>query len=434
MELIDNLVGVSYTLQKFPATLLSNTLKATLKEKYGVNDFASFSKEASEDNVKNRFPEIYEYQNFFIMERLDGSYLLLDGFRRLLLYNDLPTFNISVRVYKESDLPQEKLLKLMLMLNHTKFVGGNGKYYDKGFNLLLYTLYGFQPNEMENLFEGYINQEEENVEGSYYYRWRGDDNKLENSHDRMILPKTIEDLQFLFALSKKKPVVNNLKFLGTVLFNARMRHPEVKFDVEEFLKLTNNDVIKKLEESKPSTHGAREVGTLKKLMEMYINAIKTMCGEDIEETYAEANERVKAIKAKLKKENKKLIALGSRLSRENKEEIVKFLWNKKKSPKLYCIALPDLEGKNLLKPDLYENITFTTLTLSSHLMSTNFHIDLTMEGNDYYFERAFNFKDFIINERNGTYHSRGKRSNLEVFVDLGEMTGQPVEIIDKRRE
>lgn len=435
MKLIDNLIGVPYTLKTLPANELSSTLKATLKDKYGVDNFSDFSKERTESNVKDRFPEIYEYQNFFIMERLDGTYLLLDGFRRLLLYEDLPTFDISVRVYKESDLPQAKLLKLMLMLNHTKFVGGNGLYYDKGFNLLLHTLYGFQPNKMEKLFEGYITFEQENVNGSYYYKSSDNSNKLVNSHERLIQPKTIEDLQFLFELSKKKPVTGNLKFLGTVIYNARLRHPDIKFNVDEFIKLTSNDMVRKLEGSNPSTNGAREVAALKKLMEMYINAIKTMCGEGIEETYAEANERVKAIKAKLKKENKNLITLGNRISWENKDKLAKFLFKNKKSPKLYCIALPKIDGGNLLRPDLYENITFESLTLSTHLMAINFHADLRMDGTDYYVHRSFNFKEFRIDENKGqTYSNRGRTSELEVFVDLDTITDKEVEIIDKRKE
>ncbi len=434
MTLIDNLIQVPYSLITYPASQLATMLKVTLIEKYDVADFSSFSQERSEDNVADRFPEIYEYQNFFIMERLDGSFLLLDGFRRLLLYNDLPKFDISVRVYKEADLPQEKLLKLMLMLNHTKFVGGNGKYYDKGFNLLLFTLYGIKPNEMKELFEGYVTQEEENVEGSYYSTYGNKADKLVNSHERLVQPKTIEDLQFLFELSKKRPVTKGLKFLGTVLYNARLKHPEIKFDVNQFLTLTDNELVKKLEDSHPSTQGARETVTLKKLMELYINAIKTMCGEENEETFAEANERVRNIKTKLKKENKNLITLSGKLSWENKDKIIKYIIKNKKSPKLYCVALPSMYGDTLIKPDLYDNIYVESVMLSSYLMSTNYHISLKMEGTEYYSERSFNFKDFRLDEKSGTYHNRGKSSKLEVFVDLEVMTDKKCEIIDKRRE
>lgn len=431
MKLIDNIIQVPYTLITFSAAQLSTMLKVTLIEKYGIFDFKSFSRESSEDNVKDRFPEIYEYQNFFIMRRNDESFLLLDGFRRLLLYKDLPTFDITVRVYEESDLPQEKLLKLMLMLNHTKFVGGNGRYYDKGFNQLLYIMYGFKPNEMEKLFEGYITQEEETVEGSYYSSYGENADKLVNSHERLVHPKAIEDLQFLYALSKARPVTNGLKFLGTVIYNTRLRNPEIKFDLNQFLSLTDNAVVKKLEGSGPSTHGAREVATLKKLMEMYVNAIKTMCGEEIEETFAEAIERFKSLKADLKKKNKNLILLGSRNSWQQKDAIVKYLLDNKKSPKIYTLVKPMLDYDPLLKTGLYEEFYINSLRISSHLMSTNYYYSFEFNGEKYHVDSGFN-GGYKVSDQSS--HSKTmKKNEVEFFIDLNEMTDFDVEINDKRR-
>jgi hypothetical protein len=427
MVKLDNLIGVPYTLKTYAVNELSEILKLTLKDKYDIENFSSFSQESSEDNVDVRFPEIYEYQNFYIMERVDGSILLLDGFRRLLLYNNLPTFNVTVRVYKESDLPQTKLLKLMLMLNHPKFFGGNGNYYDKGFNLILFILYGIMPNRMKNIFEGYITCEEENIEGEHYFNYDNPD-KLVNSHYRFLQPKTIEDLQFIYELSQVHPITSKIKFLGTAIYNTRLRNPDIKFNLKLFLELIDNDIVKKLESSNPSVNGLRETATLKKLMEMYINAIKTMCGEEIQETFEEANERYKNFKKVLKSKNKNLIALNDKTTNVNNSKIVKFLAEHKKSPKVYCLVKPNLSGNGLMEVDIYETVYIGEVTLSTHLMSTKTRFHLNFSNNDYPFQSF----DSSISNRFGS--GSRKYNRIELFVDLDVVTEFDIKIVDKRKQ
>lgn len=298
--MLDNILKVSYELAEWNAQILSKMLKETLRIKYGVEDLEDYSQQGSLDNISETHPEIYEYQNFFVLRRNDGSYLLLDGFRRLLLYDGLPDFNVNVRIYNEKNLTQKDLIKLILMLNHTKFFGGLGKYYDKGFNLLFSILFGFDIIKFENVFEGYVIYEQETTDKRYLSNRTNDNvNKLTNIRERLTEDKTIEDLQFLYKVFQARPMINKFNYFGSLIYNTRQRFPDVKLSVDEFLRLTDDNDIKELEVNCPRLTGVRESDHVNKLMQFYKKAIDLMTGITPEETYVEALERVKKLKATL---------------------------------------------------------------------------------------------------------------------------------------
>lgn len=433
----DNILHVNYELEIWNAIELSEMLKDILKNKYNINDLNEFSNETSQDNISESHPEIYEYQNFFLLKRVDGTYLLLDGFRRLLLYSGLPDIDVNVRVYDENELTTPQLIKLMLMLNHTKFFGGIGKYYDKGFNLLFSILYGFDVNKFFNVFEGYTAYSQVTVDGRYSVNSINRNvNVLTEIREKLVLPKSVEDLKFLYELFKLKPHINNFTYLGSLFFEYRMKYPDVKFSLEEFITLSDTDDIKKLEENCPKPQvGVREADHVKKLMEFYANIVAKMCGEETKETYVEALARVKAIKVKLKK-NKNIIHLNAKTNWEKKKDIGNFIIKNKKSPKVTILVFPNLENNNVIHPDVYDGI-INKMTISNHLMATNLRYYCNMkdiEGFENIENSVFGGTLKKISTNSDYFNRDNSRNDVEIYIDLSETLDNKVEIIDYRKE
>lgn len=411
-------------------------LKETLKDKYGVEDLKQYSNESDIDNISDLHPEIYEYQNFFLLKRNDGSYLLLDGFRRLLLYNGLPNIDVNVRVYNESDLTNTQLLRLMLMLNHTKFFGGIGKYYDKGFNLLFSVLYGFDAIKFSKVFEGYVIYSQETT----HNRWVGDSENrnadpLKEIKTKLLLPNTIKDLKFLYDLFKVKPCINKFNYLGSLVFKFREKYPDIEFSVDEFVRISNTPDIIKLETDCPSPRGARETDHVTKLMEFYNNVLCEMCGEEPVETYVDALARIKATKAKLKK-NKNIIHLSNRTDWKKIEEIGNFVIKNRKSPKVILLAFPNLDGEDAIYPDSYDGI-MNKMTISSHLMSTRlrYYCNLKdIEGYEDVENSVFGAQLKKLSKDGSHFNRDNSRNDIEIYIDLSETLDNKVAIVDYRKK
>lgn len=439
--MLDNILKVSYELAEWNAQILSKMLKETLRIKYGVEDLEDYSQQGSLDNISETHPEIYEYQNFFVLRRNDGSYLLLDGFRRLLLYDGLPDFNVNVRIYNEKNLTQKDLIKLILMLNHTKFFGGLGKYYDKGFNLLFSILFGFDIIKFENVFEGYVIYEQETTDKRYLSNRTNDNvNKLTNIRERLTEDKTIEDLQFLYKVFQARPMINKFNYFGSLIYNTRQRFPDVKLSVDEFLRLTDDNDIKELEVNCPKPSGVRGSDHVNKLIQYYKKAINLMTGVTPEETYLEALGRVKSLKATLKK-NKQLKHIKGKNDYLAKLDLLNDYIIKQNnfSPKLSILIYPGLEYKNIIEPGLYSGV-IKEVSLTKN--SFNNRISFKLEFDDPKIGEELNSK--IEFELDGIFApkimfkfgetERGSKQNkFEVFYSVVEKTDKKVKIKDLRK-
>lgn len=426
----DNILNVEYELEQWNAILLSKMLKETFRVKYNITDLKEFSKESSVDNISDTYPEIYEYQNFFILKRLDGSYLLLDGFRRLLLYSGLPDIDVNVRVYDESKMTQNQIINLMLMLNHTKFFGGIGKYYDKGFNLIFFLLFGFNINKFNSVFEGYVVYNETDTE-SYIFRTNiHETSKLSILKNKLTQPKSIEDLQKLYELFLLKPTINKFYFFGSLLYQFREKYPEMVFDVDKFMELTNNPEIIKLETDCPRPeYGARETKHVRKLMEFYSNALSSMVGEEVKETFVEASNRVKELKTKLKKD-KSLVLFSKKIAHDSENFINNTIFKTKKPFKLKVLVFPHQEQYKTIVPGIYDDFIINQQSVSSHLMALRVSYIAKSKSNP---DLVINFsRTYMNNLRIGGVNYHG---NFEVYVDISETyNDSKVEIIDYRKK
>lgn len=153
----DNLIGVNYSLEIVEsAKELSNELKAVLnKNNVDYNAYNGSPNDFSRKDITTNPPkEIYEYQNFFVLHRTNGDLVLLDGFRRLLWY-DAPSTPIYVRFYNESELNSQQILTLLVNLNHFKFFSDQA-YHERGFSLLLKTVFDIDIMNMKKSFDAYL--------------------------------------------------------------------------------------------------------------------------------------------------------------------------------------------------------------------------------------------------------------------------------------
>lgn len=246
--------------------------------------------------------EIYEYQPFFLMERLDGSYTLLDGFRRLIWY-DAPFWIIDIRVYKEKDLVDQQIMKLLVYLNHFKFYGGNGSYNDRGFSLAMYTIFGLNIPKYVNCFDSYLSCSE--TVRKYWGEHLDSDDKISMVKERMINPMFVSDMKFVEELLGTGVMINDI--FGALVYKMRETYPDKVFDAKLFLSIINGnklitDLQGKVGKKGNYVGGAIDQKITNQIVPFYENTFKEMFGGEIIKTYTEYFDEAKTLNNTLKKD------------------------------------------------------------------------------------------------------------------------------------
>lgn len=311
----DTYLDAAYEVETMNAKALSTLLKKGLKAK-GI-DYKFYNSQAALDEKESHYfdeghketqknppIEIYEYQQFFLMRKEDGSLVLLDGFRRLLWYNS-PDYPINVRIYDYKTMDEKKIIKLLIYLNHFKFVSNIGAYYDRGFGLALNTLFDLNIPQFYKAFDAYL------WRSTYYreYSWSNRENAVvRNSRvkERIMHPLYISDMKFIQDLSKEAVMTNDC--FGALVYHFRSQYPKTVFKAEEFLKLIKgNTVIKNVYEKQIKNgdgDGSKATDSTNQLLDLYINIFNKMCGVEVEKTYADKEAETKELIEKYKKDKK----------------------------------------------------------------------------------------------------------------------------------
>lgn len=401
--------GTTYFLAKINAKELSEYLKSSLKnDNINYQDFNSdktleksysSDKEELEKTIIDPPIEIYEYQNFFLLEDENNKYVLLDGFRRLLWYN-APDIEILVRIYRRENLTDSKILRLLVYLNHFKFFGG-GNYHDRGFALLLKTVFGLNIHEYRIALDGYLTGNR--VKNDYGSDWGNTGNKKNNSiKERILNPLFISDINFLEQMSNNKFMVNS--FMGARLYQERLKSNE-EFDFNLFLQFHKenkvlNSLIEKFEKA-GTNNSAKSQAAVNQIMEIYDNIFVLMKGGKTEKSYAELMKDCKGLVAELKKD-KNLTKLTGNSDCHKIEKVIKSMLEEKMELKFTCVVYPK-EYKSEMHLDcglLKKEIKFLRM----------------VKGRGYHdsAEMVFGFKDdnnneFIIRHNYGEWHSYGKK-------------------------
>jgi hypothetical protein len=300
VDIKDALINVTYSLMSVNSKALAKTLKDNLSSKsIDYNEFNDDYLEGYSEKkpkVINLPAEVYEYQNFFLLEKDNGELILLDGFRRLL-WNETVDHEILVRVYKERDMTEHSILKLLVALNHTKFFGGIGNFYDRGFALGMYVIFGVDITKNYKCFNGYLTVSEPKY--SYFVSRLHDEKAHASTLDKVTNVAFIEDMRFLESL-QKTDILEMDDVFGAFISHIRQANPEVKLNAEDFIaKIKANPVLVKQIKSFKKSKDSRGNDIGNKMFEMFTNILLNKVGE---KSFAERETEIKDLVTKMKKE------------------------------------------------------------------------------------------------------------------------------------
>lgn len=329
--MIDSINQCKYRIETFNALELSNSLKSNYNDlgidytKYIVKNYIS---EKPIDTPK----EIYEYQNFFLLEK-DGKYVLLDGFRRLLWY-DVPNIDVQVRIYNYNDMTNSQILKLLFNLNHQKlYQTGNNNFFDRGFALFLLTLYGIDLFAFKNSFLGYLNQKR--LEKDYSSDLLKDEQSNQLITERITNSFFISDMKFLRDC-KDLLEINETSW-GALIASYREK-TDKPFSVDIINEIQSNALIIKQIEKFNNARDSRNIGYWNGLTPMFINILdKHILGStEVRKTMVEKMDKYKTLLATYKKD-KSFQHLGGVLTYDEHKALVE----KCSSKKLLCIVIAE---------------------------------------------------------------------------------------------
>ena len=365
----DEYLKASYRIVRANAKKVKEYLLDSLS-KSGINP-KDFNKQGYNDGVENPPIEIYEYQPFFLMERNNGEFTLLDGFRRLLWYNS-PDHDITIRIYNERELTNQQIMKLMIYLNHFKFYGG-GDYHDRGFALAMKTLFGLNIPKYTVVFDSYLSSNE--TQRKYWSERKTDDGHIESVKERMLNPMFISDMTFIESLCGTGVMFNDI--FGALVYKMRLEFPDKEFHSSEFLKRVNsNEIIVALHEKykkSPKDLGVETQKIINQIVPLYENIFKDMFGGEIVKTYAEYKDEAKKLVEELKKDktltkltgNQKAYVIDWILRKRIKEnipiifkcvvyprQIDPYSWNKEPIPLKTGILESEIKLVNIQKKSL----------------------------------------------------------------------------------
>lgn len=357
----DNYLNVPYTLNTCSAKELSNYLKVNVAKRN--LDLDSFNSDKQKNNFfdkddlkteKNPPLEIYEYQPFFLIKDEKGEYFLCDGFKRLLWFTP-PEHTIQVRVYDKKDVSDDKILKLLVNLNHFKFFGGMGSYYDRGFSLLLKLVFNLTIQKYSAAFDAYLSKKE--LVKSYSSERSTSATKNLSVKERILNPMFISDIRFIEDITNDPKTMNN-KFLGVLVYSLRQKHPDATFDSATFLKLQNENkvLLEQLTtyEKYGDTDSEYSRKVINKIIPLYTNIFITMLGGEVEETYADKLNKAKGLMGEMKKKKEFVNLTGSRNKYVVEKQIDEYVKEHKKSPKVKIVVHPNERGHDVLPVGIYD--------------------------------------------------------------------------------
>lgn len=424
----DSFLGAKYYNAQANANEVSKYLVDTLKK--SKIDPDQYNRNGKLGGVKNPPVEIYEYQPFFLLERKNGEFTLLDGFRRLLWYN-APNHNINIRVYHEDELTPQQIMKLMVYLNHFKFYGGSGNYYDRGFSLAMMVIFGLNIPKYYTVFDSYLTLNE--TERKYWTESTEGEQENESVKERLLNPMFISDMKFIEDLLGKGVMLNDI--FGALLYKMRTKYENKEFNSKFFLdKVNENKLILDLQERYKKTGNGTSVESQKsinRLTPLYENIFTEMFGGVVEKKFAEILLDAKKDLDVLKKD-KTLTKLTGNQKCYLLEQILERRLKGKKPSTFKCLVYPiepDVYGggngkKRVIQspgiiPDL--NIKMELVNKSSGFGQKELSLSFkNEEGNE--FRVMHNYSGHFGNAKKYTTirstNCIGREQKIELFVDI----------------
>jgi hypothetical protein len=435
----DKLVGVDYVLILINAKELSDYLRKSYSsaginiddyndDKNSTRSMYSSEKKEQEQIESNPPIEIYEYQNFFLLQKETEEYILLDGFRRLLWYN-APDHDVLVRIYQEKNLTSENILTLMIHLNHFKFYGG-GAYLERGFSLLLKSVFHLDIFKYKEAFDAYLSSDKiKNDYGGSFGNTRN--KKINTVKNRIINEFFVSDIKFIQDVNDAGYMVNTM--FGAFVYNQRLSQKN-KFDADKFISLLKeinllNPLIEKYHKVGTST-SAKSIDVVNTIMDFYSKTFISMMGGEVEKTYAEKVQECKDLVTKLKKDKSLIKITGNQKYWVIDNELKNRMIIKKEKVRFVCVVFPmdgssfDYDNKPLSEiPYGILNKEIVYLNQTTHLIKTSEHYGfINDEGIKY--ELSHNSHGYYGTGKKFVYISRSGmgrgRQTVELFAELSQ--------------
>lgn len=461
----DNVIGVEYSLVLANAKKTSDTLK-DIYSSIGIdyNDFNSdygdddkiYYNKTKTDSVNTPPSEIYEYQNFFLLRKEDGNLILLDGFRRLLWYN-APDQDILVRIYDKEQMTDKEVLQILIHLNHTKFFGGIGDYFDRGFSLALNSIFGLKILKYSKVFNAYLSKNSLIRKYSFESEISGED-KNQEILNRILSDKFIEDMKFVQGLLDNDIMLNSN--FGVLLWTVRQENPDFVFSSKLFVEKHKENKYIKENYSKYLKAGdgnsAESTKVINRMIELYTAVFNEMLGKEIEKSYLELKDEAKFLVSGLKK-NKSLYKITDTKSAYKVENEILDLLKKNNnfSPKISLVVHPyddstafsARKSKDTLPSGLYEDFYLESIKMFRKTLggiTYNFlfvNKDRTVKIRSTHVSHGhFSFSDNydgverILSEKDNYFNKEFRNQDADVFINTVEVTDKKVEFIDKTKQ
>jgi hypothetical protein len=419
----DSLLNVKYELHRIGAADLSIMLKDTFSDKkIDYNKFNSATSKENSSGTKtekelalNPPKEIYEYQNFFVIRELDGKLNLLDGFRRLLWYK-APDVPVSVRVYNRKDVTDQQILTLMVYLNHFKFYANHNNYLDRGFALLLKSMFDVDTTKYSRAYTAYL-------DGDYSddSRWSTDGKEVENSRvkERIINPLFISDMRFLEGLQK-------LGYLFSSNIGALLSHIRSNSAIEYFadtfiaqVKL-NPAMAGLMDKVKNANRYSDKQYAGKKILEIYENIFACLNGGTMRKSYAEKMKECKDIVAELNKD-KSLTKMSSNRHYYYLNPFLEKLYKDGRKLEFKCVVYPsEHEGKQNSEYGLMADnqVKFAGKVISDANRNDGAIIKILIDGKVYTAARENLGERRYFRAAREKFEDRGDWFKIELYVNI----------------
>lgn len=352
----DAYLAKTYDVIRANARDVRNYLLKTYKAK-GI-DVNKFNMTEKSHDFKHVPIEIYEYQNFFLLQDENDEFTLLDGFRRLLWY-DAPDHMITIRVYKHVEMQKTDVMKMLVYLNHFKFYG-LGEYYDRGFALTLYTLYGIDIPKIQKMFDAYLT---ENVQKYYYINTESKDGDDASKTVIKLMTESmfVDNMKFLSDMKDTNQMIN--KYFA-IQFRNFIKEYKKPLTAKEFIdKVKGNkvldDLLLKYHKLKGISSSAEATKLINQITDIYTVIFNEFLGKKTDKPYAVVFSEMKAASEEIKKTKGWIKLTKKRDVRDVEKKMTEIIKNGE-TPKIKMVVYPykhNLNDKDVIGalPGVYDN-------------------------------------------------------------------------------
>jgi hypothetical protein len=418
MKYIDNYIDKEFTISELNISDISKKLKETyLSKGIDVDKVSSFSLTGRNRNYRlsedEQYHIPYNYESYImqplsLLQMKDGSYQLLDGFRRLFCCKHInPSDKGIFYIFQEEDFNEKELVYLLITLNNPKFNMSNGYFTERGVALYFRYNYNIDLLAMTNILYSYMHGEDKEI--VWYSKIDTEFSKINTNiiKERLFSDNFLGNLKFISSLVSHFPNIHKVWHIGQFLYNVSKEH-HLDFEKINFTK----NFIKLEEKNQFDTSGTREVKAYDAIYAEFKNSINNSLGLKITKTFTDLMEEYKTRKLKLDSDKslKKITEFGYQFYKLVKE-------NGYRKPKLIALVKPEISCDKHFEYEPQCDVIITKLDV------TRGHLGVI----------DYNFSKLEMNNETLKYNGfLNKKGELRVFGNYHKTVWYLVEWLDEK--